>query len=224
NHNGALSRFYLDALLGLVPVLTHRAERSLRREYESLLVEWAHSAFALLRVILCAEVFQGLTGFGLAAWLMLNHISRAGEAGGALLLVYWALNLPVLGEEIVQVARQYPTYRNVTLRLLEPLGALEDTNAGCVAAGDVSAVSVTSELEGAADRSGGVAIELADVNVHAAGHTILSEINLKVEPGEHVAIVGVSGAGKSSLLGLLLGWHRPAQGSMTVDGAALEGA
>jgi ATP-binding cassette subfamily B protein len=226
NHNGALSRFYLDALLGLVPVLTHRAERSLRREYESLLVEWAHSAFSLLSVILCAEVLQGLTGFGLAAWLMLNHISRAGEAGGALLLVYWALNLPALGEEIVQVARQYPTYRNVTLRLLEPLGALEDTNAGRVPAGDISVVSVTSGLESAADpaRSGGVAIELANVNVHAAGHTILSEINLRVEPGEHVAIVGVSGAGKSSLLGLLLGWHRPAAGNVMVDGAALEGA
>jgi ABC-type bacteriocin/lantibiotic exporter with double-glycine peptidase domain len=223
SHNGALSRFYLDALLGLVPVLTHRAERSLRRQYESLLVEWAHTAFALLRLIMCAEALQGLTGFGLAAWLMLNHISRAGEAGGALLLVYWSLNLPVLGEEIVQVARQYPTYRNVTLRLLEPLGALEDTNANPGPAGEVSAVSVTSELEAAANRSGGVAIELANVNVHAAGHTILAEIDLKIEPGEHVAIVGVSGAGKSSLLGLLLGWHRPAEGSVVVDGVALEG-
>jgi ABC-type bacteriocin/lantibiotic exporter with double-glycine peptidase domain len=223
NHNGALSRFYLDALLGLVPVLTHRAERSLRREYESLLVDWAHTAFALVRLILCAETLQGLTGFGLAAWLMLDHISRAGETGGALLLVYWSLNLPVLGEEIVQVARQYPTYRNLTLRLLEPLGALEDTNTNPQPSGAVSPVSVTSELEAAADRSGGVAIELAKVNVHAAGHTILAEINLKIEPGEHVAIVGVSGAGKSSLLGLLLGWHRPAGGSVAVDGIALEG-
>jgi ABC-type bacteriocin/lantibiotic exporter with double-glycine peptidase domain len=224
NHTGALSRFHLDALLGLVPVLTHRAERSLRREYESLLVEWAHSAFALLRLILCVEALQGLIGFGLAAWLMLSHISRAGEAGGALLLVYWALNLPVLGEEIVLVARQYPTYRNVTLRLLEPLGALEDTNAGPKPANEVSAVSVTNELEAATDVSGGVAIELANVNVRAAGHTILAEINLKIEPGEHVAIVGVSGAGKSSLLGLLLGWYRAAEGSVAVDGAALEGA
>jgi ABC-type bacteriocin/lantibiotic exporter with double-glycine peptidase domain len=224
NHNGALSRFYLDALLGLVPVLTHRAERSLRREYEGLLVEWAHAAFALLRTILWAEVLQGLTGFGLAAWLMLDHISRAGEAGGALLLVYWALNLPVLGEEIVQAARQYPTYRNVTLRLLEPLGALEDATAVPGPMGDVSAASVTSELEAFADRSGGVAIELTNVNVHAAGHTILAGVNLKVAPGEHVAIVGVSGAGKSSLLGLLLGWHRPAAGRVMVDGAALEGA
>jgi ABC-type bacteriocin/lantibiotic exporter with double-glycine peptidase domain len=224
NHTGALSRFHLDALLGLVPVLTHRAERPLRREYESLLVDWAHSAFALLRLILCVEALQGLIGFGLAAWLMLSHISRTGEAGGALLLVYWALNLPVLGEEIVLVARQYPTYRNVTLRLLEPLGALEDAHAGPEPANEVLAVSVANELGAATGRSGGVAIELANVNVRVAGHTILAEINLKIEPGDHVAIVGVSGAGKSSLLGLLLGWYRAAEGSVAVDGAALEGA
>lgn len=40
-----------------------------------------------------------------------------------LLLAYWALNLPVLGEEIGRLVRQYPLLRNVTLRLLEPLGA-----------------------------------------------------------------------------------------------------
>ncbi len=220
NHTGALSRFYLDALLGLVPVLTHRAERALRREHESLLVEWAGASFALQRLVVWVEAVQGLTGFGLAAWLMLSHISRAGETGGALLLVYWALNLPGLGEEIAQVARQYPSYRNVTLRLLEPIGALEDKTAAPEPT--ATTVNVASEL-GSADVSGGVAIELANVSVHAAGHTILEEISLKIEPADHVAIVGASGAGKSSLMGLLLGWYRPADGSVLVDGAALDG-
>jgi ATP-binding cassette subfamily B protein len=231
NHTGALSRFYLDALLGLVPVLTHRAERALRREHESLLVEWARASFSLQGLAVWVEALQGLTGFGLAAWLMLNHIGRAGETGGALLLVYWALNLPVLGEEIAQVARQYPSYRNVTLRLLEPIGAPEDKSAAPKPAREVSSVSVANEFESAEiskeiseEISGGVAIELAKVNVHAAGHTILEAINLKIEPGDHVAIVGVSGAGKSSLLGLLLGWYRPAEGSVLVDGSPLEGA
>ena len=223
SQNGALGRFYLDALLGLVPVLTHRAERALRREHESLLVEWAHAAFALVRAAIWVEVIQQFLGFGLAAWLMLDHISRAGETGGALLLVYWALNLPVLGDEIVQFARLYPTYRNITLRLLEPIGALEDKTAAAEPVSINSPASVASEIE-SADLSGGVAIELENVSVHAAGHTILEEINLKIEPGDHVAIVGPSGAGKSSLMGLLLGWYRPAEGSVVVDGAALEGA
>jgi ABC-type bacteriocin/lantibiotic exporter with double-glycine peptidase domain len=221
NHTGALSRFYLDALLGLVPVRTHRAERALRREHESLLVEWARASFSVQRVVVVVEALQGLTGFGLAAWLMLNHISRAGETGGALLLVYWALNLPGLGEEIAQVSRQYPSYRNVTLRLLEPIGALEDKTAAPESADNLSPVSVGNGFD-SADLSLGVAIELVNVNVLAAGHTILEAINLKIEPGDHVAIVGPSGAGKSSLLGLFLGWYRPAEGSLLVDGTALE--
>src|SRR5712691_4081366 len=222
SHTAALSRFYLDALLGLVPVRTHGAERALRSEHESLLVEWARASFAHQRLVVWVEALQGMTGFGVAAWLMLNHISRAGEGGGALLLVYWSLNLPVLGEEIAQVARQYPSQRNVTLRLLEPIGALEEQPVTPNLTGKPSPIPVASGLE-AANLSGGVAIELAKVSVRAAGHKILEDINLKIEPGSHVAIVGASGAGKSSLLGLLLGWHRPAEGRVLVDGSALEG-
>ena len=39
------------------------------------------------------------------------------------------------------------------------------------------------------------------------------DIDLEIEAGSHVAIVGPSGAGKTSLFGLLLGWHRPVRGS-----------
>jgi ATP-binding cassette subfamily B protein len=50
----------------------------------------------------------------------------------------------------------------------------------------------------------------------------LSEIDLAIEAGSHVAILGVSGAGKSSLLSLLLGWHRPITGRILVDSALLD--
>jgi ATP-binding cassette subfamily B protein len=145
---------------------------------------------------------------------MLYYVLRAGEASGALLLVYWALNIPVLGEEIAHAARQYPWQRNAILRLLEPIGALEEQS---VAQPPPSPVQpVTSGL------SHGVAIQLHAVTVLAAGHTILEGIDLKIEPGDQVAIVGASGAGKSSLLGLLLGWHRPSEGDVQVDGTILE--
>ncbi|MCI0407863.1 MAG: ABC transporter permease, partial [Acidobacteria bacterium] len=128
SHLGALSRFYLDALLGLVAVRTHGAERSIRREHESLLVEWARASFGLYRVVVTVEGVQSILGFGLAAWLLFDHLTRTGETGDVLLLVYWALNLPILGREIALLAQQYPTHRNVTLRLLEPLGAPEPSN------------------------------------------------------------------------------------------------
>jgi ATP-binding cassette subfamily B protein len=159
------------------------------------------------------EAAQYALGFLLAAWLLFAHLGRSGEAGTVLLLIYWALNLPVLGQEIALVAWQYPAYRNMTLRLLEPLGALEEQ----------AAQGETRERLTPAAPEAAAAIRMENVSVRAAGHTILEDINVEVPAGSHVAIVGPSGAGKSSLVGLLLGWWRPASGSVLVDGESLAG-
>ncbi|HEY0378020.1 MAG TPA: ATP-binding cassette domain-containing protein [Pyrinomonadaceae bacterium] len=215
-HGGALSRFYLDSLLGLVAVRAHGAERAIRREHESLLVEWSRAGTRLLRMVVAFDGVQSLIGFTLVASLLYSHLTRAGGAGAVLLLIYWALNIPVLGQEIAQLARQYPALRNVTLRLLEPLGALEEVE---VKESADAAPAAPERL--AEDAAGGVSIRLENVSVHAGGHLILEEVNLEIEAGSQVAIVGASGAGKTSLVGLLLGWHRPATGSVRLDGRVL---
>ena len=149
SHNAGLGRFYLDALLGLVAVRTHGAERAVRREMESLLVEWMHASFAMLRAAMTVEAVEAVMGFGLAAWLLLDHLARGGGAGGALLLVYWALNLPALGQEVALIAQQYPTKRNVMLRLLEPLAAPEDAEAQFGPARPPASVSPAIDVESA---------------------------------------------------------------------------
>lgn len=209
-HTGALTRFYLDAFLGLVAVRAHGAERSLAREQESLLLEWARAGRSLLRMAVTTNGAQLVTGFGIAAWILFAHLQRGDEGAGALLLAYFALNIPMLGQEIAQAAWQYPAQRNLTLRLLEPLGALEEE------------LPDTRKSSNIPVGSSGVSIEFDHVSVRAAGHSLIEDASLAIPAGSHVAIVGPSGAGKSTLVGLLLGWHRAASGCVTVDGRALD--
>jgi ATP-binding cassette subfamily B protein len=213
-HMGSLTRFFLDSLLGLVPIRAHGAERAVRREHENLLVEWGRAALALFKGVVLADFGQSLLGYVSAAAIIFIHLGRGGDIDTILLLTYWVLSMPFLGQETGLILRRYPTYRNVVLRLMEPLGAPEDESA------QVGFDKL--EQQEATAGFGGVRIEMEDVNVVAAGNRILQDITLTVEPGHHVAIVGPSGAGKSSLVALLLGWHRPASGRLAVDDRPLD--
>ncbi len=64
-------------------------------------------------------------------------------------------------------------------------------------------------------------IELSQVvfRYNEDGPAILNEVDLKIEPGEYVAIVGKSGCGKSTLFRLILGFEEPQQGAIYFDGS-----
>jgi ABC-type multidrug transport system fused ATPase/permease subunit len=55
------------------------------------------------------------------------------------------------------------------------------------------------------------------------GRPVLRNIDLRIAPGEHVAIVGRTGAGKSTLAGLVLRFFDPQRGRVTIDGHDLRG-
>lgn len=80
-------------------------------------------------------------------------------------------------------------------------------------------------------RSGGVEdrepairgeVEFRDVSFSYAGRTqVLEHISLHAKPGETVALVGTTGAGKSTLVNLLTRFYEFDRGEITIDGRAL---
>lgn len=216
-HTGALSRFYLDALLGAVAIRTHGADGAMRGAHRHLLREWARAGLRLQRTVTRIEGLQLGLGFIFTASLIFGHVARVGDSGGTLLFVFWALAMPSIAQDLAVAAWQYPASRNIALRLFEPLGALDEESSP-------SRTDAGLEHHGRTRYRSGVAVELEDVSVVSAGHSILESVSTSIPPGAHVAIVGPSGAGKSSLVGLLLGWHRPASGTIRVDDEALTGA
>jgi ATP-binding cassette, subfamily B, bacterial len=66
-------------------------------------------------------------------------------------------------------------------------------------------------------------IELRDVSFRhvSAAPEVVQKVSFHVAAGSKVAIVGRSGSGKSSLAGLMLGFHEPTDGTVYIDGKPL---
>ena len=55
------------------------------------------------------------------------------------------------------------------------------------------------------------------------GKTVLRRVSFHARAGSTTALVGSSGSGKSTLIGLVMAFHRPAEGRIVVDGRDLSG-
>jgi len=64
----------------------------------------------------------------------------------------------------------------------------------------------------------GAAVELRSVSVRFGGTTALTDLSLRVEHGETVALLGPSGSGKSTALKAIAGFETPSTGSILLDG------
>ncbi len=87
---------------------------------------------------------------------------------------------------------------------------------------EAAPVAMGSEGQGVAGRVREITIENARLQYPGQAAPVFSGVNLQLKPGRILALIGASGAGKSSLLQALLGFRRLDEGRVLVNGVPLE--
>jgi ATP-binding cassette subfamily B protein len=107
------------------------------------------------------------------------------------------------------VVQQYPMVKNIILRLQEPLCSAEDP----------VEEAIPDESD---DPPKGMEIECKNADFSVEGEPILDNVNIHIKPGTHLAIVGTSGAGKSTFISSLLGFAKLDRGDMLINGKPID--
>ncbi len=224
-HGAALAQIELDAVLGSHPIRAVRGSAALAAEHAERVSAWRRATATAARTRAVVAMIQATVAIALAVPLVLGALPRLDGPADRLLFVLWATGIPLAAERLSVVALHWPLLRVLALRLAEPLGAVDSAPAavgpaavGPAAVGPVGVGPVGVGPVGV----GPVALAVDGVRLLASGRPVLDGVTLAVAPGEHVALVGASGSGKSTLLNVLLGLVTPTQGTVLVDGAALD--
>ncbi|MDH6494305.1 ABC transporter ATP-binding protein [Streptomyces sp. SAI-149] len=157
--------------------------------------------------------------FGSLAWVVLNVVGVLVLTGAALVSYYGTWG--VTPGDVVMLSAFLTTLTNSTTTLA---GLAPVITKGLESVRSVGEVLQAPELE---DNEGRIRVESVRgaVEFQGVGHAYdngrpaVRDFTLSVTPGETVALVGASGAGKSTVLNLVIGFIRPTSGRLLLDGA-----
>ena len=113
----------------------------------------------------------------------------------------WQINQPI--QNLTQLAGQLQSAKSSLDRIFQVLDEADEVN------------DRTEKLE--QDLTGQVSFKDVDFQ-YVADKPLIRNFNLEVKPGEMVAIVGPTGAGKTTLINLLMRFYDVTRGAITVDG------
>ena len=207
---GQLSMLVTEQLHNLPMVQAYRAED---RALERFDAEQQRYLEVMKRSLFIRGAFSPTTEFlgiiGIAAAMIVGTRAVQLEpalAGNLISFLAAAVLLYQPVKSLSHTASQISLGAGAATRLFEVLDAEPDHDAGG------EAKPLTSGLS------------LHDVRLtYADGREALRGVSFTVKPGTHVALVGASGAGKSSVLSVLLGHVLPSSGEVQWNGAPLSG-
>lgn len=154
---------------------------------------------------------------------ILNEILGA----GVLMSLVWFGGKQILsGGGIELTGELFITFVIVFSQLLRPIQdisrAISSIHKGQVSMERINAVLREEEVvlnlpESTTINSFNYALEFKDVYFSYGSEQVLANVNFRLEKGKKVALVGVSGSGKSTILDLLLRFYDPTNGEILVD-------
>ena len=150
--------------------------------------------------------FLGLLATALVVWLGGAAVLKEQVTAGV--LVAFILYIDRFFEPIRDLSRRYDTFQSTMAGGERILGLLD---------APVEIQDAPDAVEMPAIR-GEVCFEAVDFHYFDDPTPVLQGINLHVQPGETVALVGETGAGKSTLVKLLSRFHDPVSGRVLIDG------
>jgi len=157
--------------------------------------------------------------FGSLAWVVLNVVGVLVLAGAALVSYYGAWG--VTAGDVVMLSAFLTTLTNSTTTLTTLAPVITKGLESVRSVGEVLQAPELEDNEGKTE----VAEVRGAVTFRRVGHTYdeqlrpaVHDFTLTVAPGETVALVGASGAGKSTVLNLVIGFIRPTTGQLLLDG------
>lgn len=161
--------------------------------------------------------------FGALAWILLNALGVGCLALSALAAYHgW---LSVTPGDVVMLSAYFASLTGAvtTLMSLAPL-----IGKGLASVRSLGEVLEAPDLEHNAGKAqvdvvrGGVRFEGVGFTYPDADRHSVRDFDLDVRPGETIALVGASGAGKSTVVNLVIGFLRPTEGRILLDGVDME--
>ncbi|MFF9060588.1 ABC transporter ATP-binding protein [Streptomyces sp. NPDC014882] len=156
--------------------------------------------------------------FGSISWVVLNVVGVLVLTGAALVSYYevWG----VTPGDVVMLSAFLTTLTNSTTTLTGLAPVITKGLESVRSVGEVLQAPELEDNEGKAELTAlHGAVDFEDVgHAYEGGRPSVRDFTLSVAPGETVALVGASGAGKSTVLNLVIGFIRPTSGRLLLDG------
>ncbi|MFJ8137521.1 ABC transporter ATP-binding protein [Streptomyces sp. NPDC096013] len=157
--------------------------------------------------------------FGSLAWVVLNVVGVLVLAGAALVSYYGVWG--VTAGDVVMLSAFLTTLTNSTTTLTSLAPVITKGLESVRSVGEVLQAPELEDNEGRMEVTevrGAVTFQHVGLSYDEQLRPAVHDFTLTVEPGETIALVGASGAGKSTVLNLVIGFIRPTSGRLLLDG------